>query len=250
MKRLLVRLFSTLLVLLWAHVSSAQTADEIVEKTIAALGGRAAHAKLNTRTASGDITLSTPVGDIKGTIEIMNARPNKSRTVIKADLSSLGVGQLTVDQRFDGKTGYAMDTLQGNRDITGNQLDNLRNGSFPNPLLAYKDNGTSATLAGKEKVGDREAFVINFEPVSGSAIKQYVDAETFLPLRIVVKADVPQLGQTIEQTSDFLDYRELDGIKVPFELRSSSAVQNFTIKLTKVEHNAKIDEALFSKPTQ
>jgi hypothetical protein len=238
------------LLVLGADAAAAQTADEIVEKTITALGGRAAHAKINTRMASGDITLSTPVGDIKGTIEIMNARPNKSRTVIKADLTSLGVGQLTVDQRFDGKTGYAMDTLQGNRDITGNQLDNLRNGAFPNPLLNFKDNGTSATLSGKEKVGDRDAFVIVFEPVAGSAVRQYVDAETYLPLRVVVKTDVPQLGQTVEQTTNFLDYREVDGIKTAFELRSSSSVQNFTIKLSKVEHNAKIDETSFSKPAQ
>jgi hypothetical protein len=247
--RLSVFVVAALLVL-FADVASAQTADEVIEKTITALGGRAAHAKINTRTANGEITLSTPVGDIKGTIEIMNARPNKSRTVIKADLSSLGVGQLTVDQRFDGKVGYALDTIQGNRDITGNQLDNLRNGSFPNPLLAYKDNGTSASLAGKEKVGDRDALVIVFEPVTGSAIRQFIDAQTYLPLRVVVKTDVPQLGQTVEQTTDFLDYRDVDGIKVPFELRSSSSVQNFTIKLNKVEHNGKIDESLFSKPAQ
>ena len=238
------------LLVLGADAAAAQTVDEIVDKTITALGGRAAHAKITTRTASGDITLTTPVGDIKGTIEIMNARPNKSRTVIKADLTSLGVGQLTVDQRFDGKTGYAMDTLQGNRDITGNQLDNMRNSSFPNPLLAYKDNGTSASLAGKDKVGDRDAFVIVFEPVTGSAVRQYIDAETYLPLRAVVKTDVPQLGQTVEQTSDFSDYRDVDGIKMPFEIRSSSSVQNFTIKLNKVEHNGKIDESLFSKPAQ
>ena len=236
--------------LLWADGASAQTVDEIIDKAINALGGRAAHAKINTRTATGDITLSTPVGDIKGSIDVTNARPNKARTVIKADLTSLGVGELTVDQRFDGKSGYAMDTLQGNRDITGGQLDNMRNASFPNPLINYKDNGTSATLKGKEKVGDRDAFLIVFEPVTGSAVRQYIDAETYLPIRSVIRAEVPQLGQTIEQTNDFSDYREIDGIKIPFELRSSSSVQNFTVKLTKVEHNVKVDETLFSKPAQ
>lgn len=235
---------------LWADVSSAQTVDEVIDKTLAALGGRDAHAKINSRVATGDITLTTPVGDIKGTIDVMNARPNKLRTVIKADLSALGAGQLAVDQRFDGKAGYVMDSLQGNRDITGNQLDNMSNNAFPNPLIDYKGRGTSAKLTGKEKVGDREAFVIEFEPVTGSAIRQYIDAETYLPLRSVIKTDVPQLGQTVEQTSDFSDYRELDGIKVPFELRSTSSVQNFTVKLTKVEHNTKIDESLFSKPAQ
>ena len=241
---------SALLILLSAPGASAQTVDEIVEKSIAALGGRAAHAKLKSRSSSGSITLSTPVGEVPGTIEILQASPNKARTVIKADLTSLGAGPFVLDQRFDGKSGYVMDSLQGNRDMTGNQLDNLRNNSFPQPLLNYKDLGTSAKLGEKEKVGDRDAFVINFEPVSGSPTRLYIDAETYLPIRSVITADVPQLGRQIEQTTDFLDYREVDGIKIAFQLKAASAVQNFTVKVNSVEHNIAVDEALFAKPAK
>jgi hypothetical protein len=52
----------------------------------------------------------------------------------------------------------------------------------------------------------------------------------------------------VEQTMDFFDYREVDGVKLPFRLRATSDVQNFTITLSKVEHNVRIDETLFSKP--
>jgi hypothetical protein len=196
----------------------------------------------------GTIALSTPAGDIAGSIEILNVAPNKSRTLIKADLSALGAGQLVLDQRFDGTSGYALDTLQGNRDITGNQLDNLRNGSFPHPFLNYKEMGVTAQVSGKERVGEREAYVVIFEPPSGSVVRQYIDAETYLPIKVVVKVDVPQLGQEVEQTTEFLDYREVDGIKLPFRLMATSAVQNYTITITKVEHNVRVDEALFSKP--
>jgi hypothetical protein len=37
-------------------------------------------------------------------------------------------------------------------------------------------------------------------------------------------------------------------VKVPFAVRATSAVQSTAIVVTKVEHNVKIDEALFSKP--
>jgi hypothetical protein len=60
--------------------------------------------------------------------------------------------------------------------------------------------------------------------------------------------EVPQVGGEIEQTTEFLDYKEIDGIKLPFRLRSSSTIQNFTITVTKVEHNVKVDEALFPSP--
>jgi hypothetical protein len=212
------------------------------------MGGRAAFERLKSRSIVGTIILSTPGGDIEGSVEILNAAPNKSRTLIKADLSALGVGPLVVDQRFDGNAGYVMDTLQGNRAITGNQLDNMRNGSFPHPFLNYKDRGTSAKLSGKEKIDEREAYLLIFEPTSGSIVRQYVDAETFLPMKTIVKLDVPQLGTEVEQTTDFSDYREVDGVKLPFRLKATSAIQNYTITITKVEHNIQVDETLFSKP--
>ena len=154
-----------------AQAASAQTADEIVERHIAAIGGRAALTKLTSRSNTGTITLTTPVGDLTGPIEILNQRPNKERTLITLDLSSVGAGQMTVDQRFDGKTGYVIDTLQGNRDITGDQLEALKNEAFPTQLLAYKEKGLALKLGGREKVGDRDAYVLLVEPKTGPALR-------------------------------------------------------------------------------
>lgn len=226
----------------------AQTADEVIERSVTALGGRAAHAKVTSRQMTGTITLATPAGEIGGSIEILSAVPNKTRSLIKADLSALGVGELVLDQRFDGQTGYALDSLQGNRDITGNQLDNLRNGAFPHPFLNYKELGIAVKLEAPEKIDGRDMFVITFDPPSGSTIRQYIDAQTFLPVRMRMAMDVPQIGQQIEQTTDFFDYREVDGIKIPFQLKASSSVQNFSIAFRSIEHNVKIDAALFAKP--
>jgi hypothetical protein len=250
MRTLSKRLALASMFLLCAQVSRAQTADEVIEKCLTALGGRAAFAKLTSQSASGTIVLSTPGGDVSGSIEILNAPPNRSRTLIKADLSSLGAGQLVMDQRFDGTSGYVLDSLQGDHEITGNQLDNMRNGSFPNGLLNYKKLGATARLGAREKVGDRDAYPLDFDFPTGSVLHQFVDAETYLPIKVVVKVDVPQLGREIEQSNELLDYRQVDGVKMPFEIRSTSAVQNFTITFTHVEHNMPIDGALFSKPTK
>jgi hypothetical protein len=242
------RLLAGALLLGWAHAAAAQTADQVIERSIAAIGGRAAFSKLKSRATTGTITLETPAGNIEGTIESLNAPPNKSRSLIKADLTSLGAGPLVLDQRCNGTTGYAIDTLQGNREITGSQLDNLRNNAFPHPFLNYKDMGTSARLGDREKVGDRDAYVVILEPTSGSVVRQYIDADTYLPMQFVIKVDVPQLGREIEQTTVFSDFREVDGVKLPFRLKATSPVQNYTIVISKVEHNVPVDESLFSKP--
>jgi hypothetical protein len=235
------------LIVAFVHQASAQTADEVVERALAAAGGRAAHAKLRSRRATGTIALGTPAGDMTGTVEMLNEAPNKARALIQVDLSSLGAGKLVIDQRFDGLSGYVLDSLNGNREITGNQLETMRGGSFPNPLLNYNQLGATVTLAGKEKIGDRDAHVLIYEPTSGSPTRFFIDAETYAVLQVVVKLDVPQFGE-IEQTATFSDYRDVDGIKLPFRLQTTSSVQNFTITFTTVEHNVSIDPALFVKP--
>ena len=248
MHRITRRLLVAVILLSWAHGASAQTAEDIVEKAVAAMGGRAALGKIKSRLTVGTITLSTPAGEISGTVEILNEAPNKSRSLIKADLSALGAGQLVLDQRFNGTSGYVLDSLQGNRDITGNQLDNLRNSAFPSGFLNYKEMGAFVRLVGKEKVGEHDTHVITFEPTAGSVVRQYIDAETYLPLKMSIKMDVPQLGQQVEQATEFFDYQVVDGITLPFQLRASSAIQNYVVTIAKVEHNVRVDETLFSKP--
>jgi zinc protease len=228
----------------------AQTADEIVEKALTAMGGRAALGKLTTRTSTGNISVTTPAGDVTGTVEVINKVPNRQRTLIKIDLSNLGLGQVLQDVRFDGTVGYAIDTLNGNRDLTGDQLETMRSTTFPTPLLDYKEAGARVELLGKEKAGDKDAYVLRFTPKTGPASRMFFDAETSSLLKTVVTLNVPQLGADVEQTVEFSDYRDVDGIKLPFRVRSVNQLQVVTITLTKIEHNTTVNDSTFAKPAQ
>ena len=245
--RVVTRFALVAIFLACAQFASAQTADEVIEKSITAMGGRAAFDKVKTRLATGELSIGTPAGDIAGTVEMYGAPPNKQRTVIKADLSQFGAGQLVIDQRFDGTTGYAMDTMQGNREITGSQLENMKAQSFPHPFLNYKASGSSVKLGAKEQVGGRDMFVLTFQPAAGEPIKQYVDAETYLPARTIITAEIPQMGK-VEQMVDPSDYRDVDGIKVAHQMKLTNAMQSISMKFTKIENNVAIDEKMFSKP--
>src|SRR4030095_7245661 len=140
-----------------------------------------------------------------------------------------------------------INSMQGDQPITGGQLENMKANSFPHPFLDYKARGVKATLGGKEKVGERDAFVVVFEPASGSPIKHFIDAESYLPVRSMVKISTPQTGE-IEQNADSSDFREVDGVKVPFSVRLTNAMQGVTMTFTKVEKNVALDDKLFSKP--
>ena len=248
MKKRLGFMAAVALLALWRSPALAQTVDDIIEKHLAASGGRAALSKLTSRTATGTITLTSPVGELNGTIDVFVKAPNKSRTLVKLDLSAVGGGQVVSDQRFDGATGYVIDTFNGNREITGSQLDALRNASFPSPLLNYRENGTAAALVGTEKVGDKDAHVIQLSPKTGPPLRMFIDAESFLILKTVMSINVPQLGGDVDQVQEFSDFHDVDGVKVPFSVRSSTSVQVVKATVSDVKHNTEIDDSSFSRP--
>jgi outer membrane lipoprotein-sorting protein len=236
----------TTFVLLGA-AASAQTVDEVIEKGIVAGGGREALAKVTSRATTGTITATTPGGDVAGTIEVLNEAPNKTQTVITLDLSAMGAGSMTIDQRFDGTNAYASNSMQGETPVTSTQLDTWRNAIFPSPFLGYKERGTKIELTGKEKMGDKDVYALLITPAKGSTTRLWMDAMTYQPVKAVMTVETAEMGP-VEQTTVLSDFREVDGITLPFKWVGSSAVQTFTVVVTKVEHNVKVDPARFAKP--
>ena len=236
-------------VLLCAAPAVAQTADEIVEKHLAALGGRAALEKVTSQVATGTVSISTQAVSLPGTVEVSRKAPNKSRALMTLDLSSVGATEMmVVDQRCDGTAAWARNSMQGDRDITGNQLQGMLNNSFPSPLLTYKSAGGKVELTGKDKVGDRPVFVLLHTPKAGSALRYFIDAETYHLLRSVTTVDLGEAGGQAEQTSEPRDYRAVDGLQIPFSVTMTNPAQTVTVTLSKVELNKPLDDAIFAKP--
>ncbi len=86
--------------------------------------------------------------------------------------------------------------------------------------------------------------------LADQTVQCFFDTESYLLVKMITTLNVPQLGGDIWQTSEFLDNRDQDGTKVPFQMKTSSKIQSYTIDVTKVEHNIKIDATMFSKPSR
>ena len=239
---------SVLLVPALSGVALAQTADEVVNKVIAALGGRDALSKLTSRRSVGTVVINTPNGDLPGTAELDSKPPNKSRTHIELDLSAMGMAdKMVIDQKFDGTNGVATNSMQGDAEISTNQLQNARNNMFPTPLLTYKERGIAAELLPKESVNGKSYLVLKLSPKEGSSVKMFIDPDTYLPARTVVTVNAPAMGGEIEQTSELSDYRDSGGIKVPYKIVNTNAQQSATFTFQKVEHNVDLPDSLFAK---
>jgi len=126
----------------------------------------------------------------------------------------------------------------------------MKSGGFPTPFLNYKESGLAVSLGKGEKVDTRDVHMVQLTPKVGPSVKAFFDAETFMLVRTILTINVPQLGGPIDQVVDFSDFRDVDGIKIPFVTKSSNPVQSIVAIVTEVKQNTEIDDNSFVKPAQ
>jgi len=102
------------------------------------------------------------------------------------------------------------------------------------------------TVKGKDKAAGREVYVIEATTADGITDKLYFDTETGLLLRRDSK-EVSEKGETPVREV-YSDYKEVDGIKLPFSIRRASPAMTYTIQVTEVKQNIAIDDAKFKEP--
>jgi hypothetical protein len=210
----------------------ALTAEQIIEKSIEAAGGRDVIRKL-TSTVSRGIMEFEPQ-EIHSTIELYAKAPDRRLIVTNME----GFGE--VRQGFDGKVAWSSDPARGVRELEGAELAETKREAAFNADLMWRDLFRKVELAGREKVDGREAYLIRLTPKTGKPITRYYDVESFLLIR--------QLNQDGAIRVDFSDYRDVGGIKVPFGIRQRMRDMQILIRITDVQNNIEIDDAIFSKP--
>ncbi|MGC8759739.1 MAG: hypothetical protein ACP5VC_07250 [Bryobacteraceae bacterium] len=237
-------MYRTLLLLLGAALlaSGAQDApsvDELVEKHIAAVGGREALSKVSSLVMTGSFEL--PAMGASGTITVYQKAPNKRLSVINID----GFGE--VFQGFDGERGFSISPM-GSIDMSGPMLEDARRDATMHAELHLKELYPKIEVKGKGKAGDREAWIVVMTPEKGNPVTAYFDAETFLMLKTSGVRVTDQGEAEIE--SEFGDFREVPGtgIKAPHLIRQKLPVGEIILKITDIKANVDIPDSKFAKP--
>ena len=147
---------------------------------------------------------------------------------------------------FDGKTAWQKNET-GLREMVGPEAEFLRRQARSFIGTGLKEQNTKLEVKGRAKLGERETFVV--EPASAEAPERlYFDVKTGLLIRQDVEVNAPE-GRT-PLSVEFEDYRELDGVKLPFIRRWSRPGFTFTQKFDEIKHNVVIDDARFGKPSK
>jgi outer membrane lipoprotein-sorting protein len=193
-----------------APASQSLSVDEIVARNLAAKGGAERLRAVNSVKMTG--RLKGPAGETKQSS--WAKRPNLRRRETTSDGQTFVLG-------FDGKTVWAINPLvsQAPREITGPQADMTRQGTddFDSPLLDYKAKGYTVDLVATESVQGISMHRLRVTSKTGAIQDIYLNAETMLESKIVMQLD--QGGKKALVTSEFANYKSVDGINVPFHIR-------------------------------
>ena len=242
--RLMVRVATTAAAVVVASVStSAQTpalptVDQVIEKSIAAVGGRAALEKVTSIRAVG--ALEVPDFQLKGSIELSQKGPNKALQVVTLD------GMEAQREGFDGTVGWASDAQNGVRVKAGAELADARRGAMFPRELTLKQQYPKLEVSGREKVGTSDAIVLVGTPAEGAPVKLFFDAETGLLVRQIITRQGPEGPTQVEASYD--DYRPIDGIKRAHTIRQTTADFTAVLRFSEIKHNVPLDDAIFRKP--
>ena len=223
--------------------AAAQTAEEIVTKALNARGGLGRIKAVQTQRISGTIYFDA---DTHGPFLAEFQRPGKMHNEVT-------IQDKTVVRTFNGKdSGWQINPFVGKNSPEQMSAEDIKNASsesdFDGPIVDAEVKGNTIEYAGAEKVEGRDAYKLKVTHKDGKVFFYSFDARTFLLAKWLGTRDVN--GQPITWETFFHDYRDVSGLKFPFELVSDSPGTEYTQKIIvdRIEVDPQIDESHFGKP--
>jgi len=225
--------------------SSGPTAAQIIDRYIAAIGGAQKLSGLTSYIATGQSLGYMGLGGT-GDFTMYAKAPNQKTTLITFK-----------DHPERGESTWALGPnngwiktprgLLGEYELVGGELDGLRfeaQMGFPAQLSKALNNWR---VGPRQPIGDKDYQVIQGTGPRNFMATLYSDQETGLLARMIRYSPSP-VGRMPTQI-DFADYKDVGGIKFPFEYKFLWLDGRFTAKITDVKTNVPIDAAIFGRPS-
>jgi photosynthetic reaction center cytochrome c subunit len=220
------------------HEISAQadlpSADQILDKYLAAVGGADALHKIKSRIQKGTVD----AGGEQYPIEIYSEAPEK-----RLSISHPSFGESIT--AFNGQAGW-LTTPRGVHPMSAAEQQSARIDAqlyFPASLRElYQE---FKVLPG-ESIEGHATFLVTAKGASTPLLRLCFDQQTGLLLRLIRYTETP-LGRNPAQV-DYADYRDTSGVKIPYQWTLTRTSGSFTIRINSVQQNVPIDEKLFVMP--
>jgi hypothetical protein len=207
------RIALTLFFAIAISIAHAQTADDILKKYFENTGGLEKLKKLKSITIEGKVP--TPQGEFP--LVVYSKAPNKRKVVVNVQ------GKELVQVAYDGTTAWSFNPFTGATDpikLDEEQTKEVSSQEFQDSFIDYAKKGHVVTLEGTEEIDGVKCYKIKLEKNKTNDKDDvteihYFDSQKYIPvMRVDFARSGPMKGSEVK--SYMSDYREVDGIKVPF----------------------------------
>ncbi|MDP3392233.1 hypothetical protein [Sediminibacterium sp.] len=227
-------LLSVLVVVAAIASLSAQTADEVINKYVTAIGGAEKWSKIQSLKVEGQI-------EVQG-------------VAIPFTMQAVHMKGMRVDAEFQGNViidittptkGWSQNPLMGKSSLEAITADELKSKldelDVQDEFVNYKEKGSTVEFLGKEEEEGTSYNKVKLTTKNGNEKTYYFDLVTNLIYK--EESTIKQQGQEMKQAVKYLDYKTLEnGIKMAFK----SDMGMMMMVTNKVTINPTIDEAIFS----
>jgi hypothetical protein len=218
--------------------------DIIVDRYLQAIGGAEKLNAITSYVATGTSQGFRGFGG-GGSVQIFAKHPDQRSMVIEYKAE----GRDATVRSFDGKTGWIKTPLNvlGEYQLGGGELDGARldaQMTFPGQI---KQVLTRMRTLDPTEINGREVDVVQGNGLRGLFATLYFDTETGLLTRMVRFGSSP-IGRLPTQF-EFSDYRDVDGVKLPFKTDFVWLDGRDAIQLNEIRLNLPVDASRFDRPT-
>src|SRR5438445_8621981 len=211
-------------------------ADELLDKYLAAIGGSEALRKITSRVQKGTLTV---FGGQHFPAEVYSKAPDKR-------VSTMHLQNGDSVTAFDGKQGWL--SVPGRvHMMSAAENDAARIDAdlyFPAHLKTLYE---KFSVDAGEKIDGHDTYLVVGHTPGQPPLRLYLDKESRLLLRLIRYAETP-LGRNPTQI-DYADYRDANGVKMPFRWTQARPGNRFVIQIEQVQQNVPVDEAKFAPPS-
>ena len=219
--------------------TTAPSVATIIEKSADAAGGRDRLAKIKSIEVTG--TMSVPAQNVNGTFTLIK-KPD--RAVMSADIP--GIGKIT--SGWLGNVVYQMSDVMGARLITGAEKEDLLRDLDMRQEFAPLEQLKDLKVVGEETVDGHAAWKLTGKTPTGRDETHWIDEQNFQTLRTQMQV-MTEMG-LLDATSDFSDYKTVDGITFPYTTTQVVGPGTVILKLTDVKFNPDLPEDRFKLPDE
>jgi hypothetical protein len=238
------KLFSALVLFVFTGmVSYSQTADDIINKYIDAIGGMSKIDSIQTVKVTGKSGF--------GPMEFPFTMTYKLPSSVLMEVTMQG---LTMKRAYDGTAGWKIVPFQGQKDpekMNEEEIKDMKEeADFTGQLVNYKSKGDSVEFLGKEDMEGSDTYKLKVTNKDGDVTYYYLDTASYLILKTSMKQKINE--KEIDMDTYYGDYKTIDGYTMAFamETKADMGPMGHTQKVTieSVEFNIPVDDSIFKMP--